>query len=308
MPITVLVTADPASSYLKPLEKLPEETSIIVSCDRDHVFESAPSADVLLNGDFSSPSLFLDTFPKAARIRWAHVLSAGVESVLSKEIRESAVPLTNGRGVFARPLGEWVIGAMLYFAYHFRDIIDDQRACRWNRLENEELHGRTLAIVGYGSIGRAVAERAHAFGMRVLTFRRSQPSDLNAMLAECDYLAVTAPLTPETRGMIGAAQIALMKSTAVIINVGRGAVIDEPALIDALQKKKIRGAALDVFITEPLPENHPFWRMENVLLSPHSADNLPDSREQAVEFFVENFERFRKGEPLQNIVNKHAGY
>ena len=308
MPITVLVTADPASPYLKPLEKLPGDANLIVSSDRERVFKIAPTADVLLNGDFRDPALFLATFPRATRIRWTHVVSAGVESVLSPEIRASSIPLTNGRGVFARPLGEWAIGAMIFFAYEFRRILKNQQAHCWERYDHEELYGRTLTIVGYGSIGRAVGERAGAFGMRVLTSNRSNPGDLNGMIAECDYLAVTAPLTPETRGMIGAAQIALMKPTAVIVNVGRGAVIDEPALIEALEQRKIRGAALDVFAQEPLPAGHPFYRLENVLLSPHSADNLPDSREQAVEFFVENFERFRKGEPLQNVVDKHAGY
>jgi len=308
MPLTVLVTADPASTYLKPLEKLPGDTNIIVSSDRDRLFAAAPQADVLLNGDFRDPSAFLEAFPKATHMRWAHVLGAGVESVLSPEIRESAVPLTNGRGVFARPLGEWALGAMLFFAYHFRRILKNQEKHYWERLENEELHGRTLAIVGHGSIGRAIGERAGALGMRVLTSSRRNRGDLNAMLAQCDYLALTAPLTNETRGMIGAAQIALLKPNAVVINVGRGAVIDEAALIDALEKRRIRGAALDVYVNEPLPPEHPFWRLENVLLSPHSADNLSDSREQAVEFFVENFERFRQGEPLQNVVDKHAGY
>jgi phosphoglycerate dehydrogenase-like enzyme len=308
MPITLLVTADPASSYLKPLERLPGDTNVIVSNDRDRVFKVAPEADVLLNGDYRDPSLFLETFPRAVKIRWAHVLSAGVDAVLSPEIRESRVPVTNGRGVFARPLSEWTIGAMLHFAYQFRRILKNQQAQRWERYEHDQLHGRTLAIVGYGSIGRAIGERASAFGMHILTAGRTAPRDLNAMLAACDYLALAAPLTPQTRGMIGAAQLALMKSTAVIVNVGRGAVVDEPGLIEALETGKIRGAALDVFTNEPLPAGHPFYRLENVLLSPHTADNVPYSRENAVEFFVENFERFRKGEPLQNVVDKHAGY
>jgi phosphoglycerate dehydrogenase-like enzyme len=308
MPITLLVTADPASSYLKPLEKLPDETNIIVSRDREKVLASAPAADVLLNGDFTSPALFLEAFTRAAKMRWAHVLSAGVESVLSPEIRASAIPLTNGRGVFARPLGEWVAGVMVYFAYDFRRMLNNQAERRWQRYDHEELYGRTVAIVGYGSIGRAVGDRAAAMGMRVLTHSRSNPGNLDAMLAECDYLVVTAPLTAETRGLIGAAQIAHLKSNAVVINVGRGAVIDEDALLAALQNNKIRGAALDVFVKEPLPSDHPFWAMQNVIVSPHSADSLPDSREQSVEFFVENFHRFAEGEPLQNIVDKHAGY
>ncbi|MBZ5600765.1 MAG: D-2-hydroxyacid dehydrogenase [Acidobacteriia bacterium] len=308
MPITLLVTADPGSSYLQPLEKLPAGVDLIVSRDREKVLAAAPNADVLLNGDFRDASLFLETFPRATRLRWAHVVAAGVESVLTPEIRNSPIPLTNGRGVFARPLGEWAVGAMIFFAYQFRKILDQQQAVLWERYEHEELYGRTVAIVGHGSIGRAVGERAAAFGMRVLTSSRSQPGDLDTMLAACDYLVVTAPLTPETRGLIGAPRLARMKKSAVIINVGRGPVIDESALIEALQNGRLRGAALDVFAKEPLPSDHPFWKMDNVLLSPHTADNLPNSRELAVEFFVENFERFRKGEPLQNVVNKHAGY
>ncbi len=128
------------------------------------------------------------------------------------------------------------------------------------------------------------------------------------MLAQSDYVAVTAPLTPETRGLIGEPEIAVMKSSAVIINVGRGAVIDETALIRALESGSIRGAALDVFAVEPLPAGHPFYRLDNVLLSPHTADHVHDALENAVEFFLENFERFRKGEPLRNVVDKHAGY
>ena len=308
MPITLLVTADPASTYLKPLERLPGDTHIIVSNDRERLLEAAPHADVLLNGDYRDPSLFLETFSRATRIRWAHVLSAGVDKVLSPEIRASAVPVTNGRGVFARPLSEWTIGAMIFFAYQFRRILKNQQAQLWERYVHEELHGRTLAIVGYGSIGRAIGERAGAFGMRILAARRSEAHDLHTMLQACDYLALAAPLTPETRGMIGAPQLALMKSTAVIVNVGRGPVIDEPALIAALESGKIRGAALDVFASEPLDKEHPFYKLENVLLSPHTADNLACSRENAVDFFVENFERFRTGEPLQNVVDKHAGY
>jgi phosphoglycerate dehydrogenase-like enzyme len=128
------------------------------------------------------------------------------------------------------------------------------------------------------------------------------------MLALCDFVVAAAPATPETRGMIGAAQLAAMKPSAVVINIGRGPVIDEPALIAALESNRIRGAALDVFDVEPLPEGHPFYKLRNVLLSPHSADHTPGWRESAFQFFLDNFARFKKGEPLENVVDKHAGY
>jgi phosphoglycerate dehydrogenase-like enzyme len=326
-PLTLLVIGDPAAGYLKPLAALPPETRIIVSRDRARLREAAPEADVILNGDFLDPTLLTETFPYATRVRWVHALMAGVDKVLSPEIVASNVPMTNGRGLFRRALAEWTVGAMVYFAYDFRRLMRNQEAGRWESFDHPTLFGRTLGIVGYGSIGQAIAKRARAFGMRIVILRRSQsaadplvdqaytPDQLNAMLAECDYVAVTTPLTAETRGMIGAAQIAAMKPSAVLINVGRGAVIDEAALIAALEagpegpkSAKVRGAALDVFTTEPLPAGHPFYAMENVLLSPHTADRSPESRSGAVQFFIENLERFSKGEPLKNVVDKHAGY
>lgn len=309
MPLTLLVTADPAAPYLKPLERLPEDTRVIISNNLRELRQTAPIADVLLSGDFRDPHAFLETFPLAHRVRWIHSLSAGIENQLSPAIIASPVPMTNGRGVFSRPLGEWAIGAMIYFTYDFPRLRRNQRARKWEMFAHPELYGQTLTVVGYGDIGQAVGDRAKAFGMKVLTIRRQhQPSDLMGAVAAADCIAVTAPLTPQTRGLIGVEQIRAMKSSAVVINVGRGPVIDEPALIEALQGRKIRGAALDVFETEPLPEDSPLWDMDNVLVSPHCADILPNSRELAVEFFVENFHRFAKGEPLQNIVNKHAGY
>jgi phosphoglycerate dehydrogenase-like enzyme len=318
-PLTVLVIGNPAAEYLKPLAALPSDTRVVISRDRDQLKQAAPDADVILNADFRDPSLLLETFPLATRVRWVHALSAGVEKLLSPEIVESSVPLTNGRGLYQRTLGEWIVAAMLYFAYDLRRVIRNQQAGRWEPFEHQALYGRTLGIIGYGAIGRAAAQRARAFGMRILALRRNGPGDstvdavftrdrLNEMLAECDYAAITAPLTVETRGMIGAAQIAAMKPSSVIINVGRGPVLDEAALIAALESKKIRGAALDVFDTEPLPAGHPFYTLENVLMSPHNADQVPESRTRAVEFFVKNFERFRAGQPLENVVDKHAGY
>ena len=324
-PLTVLVIGDPAAGYLKPLAGLPSETRVVISRDRARLQEAAPDADVILNADFRDPSLLIETFPHASRVRWVHALSAGVEKLISREIAASDVTMTNGRGLFTIGLAEWMIGAMIYFAYDFRRLIRSQEAGRWDSFEHAALFGRTLGIVGYGAIGRAAAERARAFGMRILALRRSDSGNENGagdsmvdavysrdriaeMLAECDYAAITAPLTAETRGMIGAAEIAAMKTSAVIINVGRGAVVDESALIAALESGKLRGAALDVFETEPLPTGHAFYRLQNVLLSPHSADRVPGSRTRAVEFFLRNFEHFRIGEPLENIVDKHAGY
>jgi len=211
---------------------------------------------------------------------------------------------------------------MLYFAYNMRRMIRQQQAGVWEAFTIEEIQGKTLGIVGYGGIGSTAAELARPFGMRIIALRRRPelfqtdalvdesfaPAKLDQMMAASDYILLAAPLTEETRGMIGAAQIAAMKPTGVLINVGRGAVVDEPALVHALGNGKIRGAALDVFAVEPLPADHPFFKMENVLLSPHTADHVRDFIHLAVESFLENLRRFRANEPLLNLVDKHAGY
>jgi len=216
-----------------------------------------------------------------------------------------------------------VVGAMLYFAKDLGRLVRSHMAGRWDPFDVVEISGRTVGIVGYGDIGRAVATRARALGMRVLGLTRrgpllyhvdpvvSQifgPQDRIQMIEQCDYVVVTAPLTAETRGMIGEAEFAAMKPEAVIINVGRGPVIQESAMIRALTEKRIKGAALDVFDHEPLPQSHPFYLLENVLLSPHCADHTPDWLEAAMRFFLDNFERYRKGEPLLNVVDKQLGY
>ncbi len=320
--ITLLVTGDPQAEYLKALERLPANTRVIASADPSVLAQAAPEADAILNGEFKDPKLLKSTFPLATRVRWVHTLSAGVEHVLSPEIVASPVPLTNGRGVFRRPLAEWAVGAMLYFQYDYRRLVRQQEAGVWADFDIEELGDKTVGIVGYGEIGRAVAERAKPFGCKIVALRRKPvnsvgdplidrayaPSQIDEMLALCDFVVAAAPATPETRGMIGTAQIAALKSSAVVINIGRGPVIDEAALIAALESKKIRGAALDVFTVEPLPPGHAFYKMQNVLLSPHSADHTAGWRDRAVQCFLDNFGRFAKGEPLENVVDKHAGY
>jgi phosphoglycerate dehydrogenase-like enzyme len=255
-------------------------------------------------------------------VRWVHCRAAGLDDLLSPELISSPVPLTNGSGVFSPPLGEFVLGAILYFAKDFRRLIRNQMAGVWEPFDVAEVSGQTAGIVGYGDIGRAVAARLKAMGMNILALRRTPPSaggdalvsryyapnGLIEMIAQCDSVVVTAPLTPETRGMIGAREFAAMKPGAVVVNVGRGAVIDEAAMIQALAEKRILGAALDVFTTEPLPAGHPFFQLENVLLSPHSTDHTHDWLERAMQFFLVQFERFSKGEPLLNVVDKKRGY
>jgi phosphoglycerate dehydrogenase-like enzyme len=244
-----------------------------------------------------------------------------VEKQLIPEVVSSPIPLTNSRGVYKESLGEFVIAAILFFAKDLRRMLRQASEARWEAFDVEMITGRVLGIVGYGEIGAAVARRAKALDMTVYALRRRpqpegdgiadrffSPGELHDMIAQSHYIVLAAPLTRETRGLIGREEIARMRSDAVIINIGRGPVIEERALLEALQDRRIRGAALDVFDTEPLPADHPYWRLDNLLISPHCADHVDGWQESAVEFFVANFRRFESGEPLLNVVDKEAGY
>jgi len=319
--INVLVLSDPAAPHLRPLEKIRNAANLHIGKDPEYVSRLAPDAEVIVNAMWNG-ELLRRIFPLAGRAKWIHNLSAGVELTLFPELIESPLPLTNGRGVFASSLAEWSLGAALFFAKDLRRMVRNQEAGRWEPFDVEMLAGRTMGVVGYGGIGRASARLGAAVGMRVLALRRRPalseadpwvsavyaPDRIGAMLAESDYVLVAAPLTPGTRGLIGRPQIEAMKPNAVIINVGRGPVVDEAALLHALENGRIRGAALDVFETEPLPEGHPFYKMPNVLLSPHTADHTIGWVELAVEMFLRNFERYVRHEPLENVVDKRAGY
>jgi phosphoglycerate dehydrogenase-like enzyme len=319
--VVLVVISDPKAGYLKVLERLPEGVEIFVSDDLEELKAAAPRADVLLNGAFH-PGLFGKVFPLLSKVQWIHNMSAGVEKALTPEVIASSVPMTNGRGVFKSSLAEFVLAAILYFAKDFRRMNRNQVAGKWEQFDTTELKGQTLGVVGYGEIGRESARLAHAIGLNVVAIRRRvelskddpilsavyAPERLHEMLPRCDYLLAAAPHTPETRGLIGEAELNAMKRDAVVINVGRGAVIDEAALIRVLEEKRIKGAALDVFEHEPLAAGHPFYRLENVLLSPHCADHTPGWVELAVNKFVENFQHFWKGEALENVVDKKAGY
>ena len=317
--IIVLVLADPAEPQLAMLNALPGAT--ISAGKTPAAFErTAPHASVILHG--SSAALLREIWPMAPRVRWVHTLSAGLDGLLFPALVESPVPLTNARGAFSDALAEFVIGAVLFFAKDFRRLVLSQMARKWEQFDIAEIGGQTLGLVGYGDIGRAVASRASALGLKVVALRRRpelsrddpyvthvfSADRMPEMLAQSDYVVVVAPLTNESRGMIGEAEFESMKPGAVLINVGRGPVVNERALVRALEQRRIRGAALDVFDTEPLPASHPFYNLDNVLLSPHSADHTPDWKERTMRVFLENFERFRRGEPLLNVVNKKLGY
>jgi phosphoglycerate dehydrogenase-like enzyme len=317
---TVWVLARAGDAGLAPLERAPPGVTFVVGDEPEH-FARAPSADALFVCSLGRRKVE-PVFSLSKGLRWVHSRSAGLERLLFPELVESPIPLTNGKGVFSASLAEWVIGAVLYFAKDFRRLVKHQGARKWQEFAPEMVEGRTLGVVGYGDIGRATAARARALGMKILALRRrpgesqgdaavdeilSGP-ELPSLLERSDYVVVATPLTAETRHLLGKEEIGHLKPSAVLINIGRGAVIDEKQLVEALRQGRLKGAALDVFEEEPLPAESPLWGLENVLLSPHCADQTVTWLQDASLAFLENLERFRRGEPLRNVVDKARGY
>ena len=284
-------------------------------------FQAAPRPDAMLVCSMGRATV-APVLALASDVGWIHCRSAGLDSLMFPALVEARAVLTNGRGVFSLSLAEFVIASLLYFSRDFPRLLRNQRRGVWEVFEPLDLAGRTLGIVGYGDIGQATAERAHRMGMKVIALRRrpalssADPwvsetlpaSELVPLMRRSDDVVVATPLTDGTRGLVGREAIAAMKPGAVFVNVGRGPVVDEAALLQALVDKRIRGAALDVFETEPLPAGSPFYALDNVLVSPHCADNTPGWLEAAMRAFVANLDRFRRGERLQSVVDKASGY
>ena len=319
-PAVVWVLARPDDGGLHVLDPPPEGVRFVVGSEPE-AFDGAPAPDAVLDC-WSGRRRIAGVLERAPDLPWFHSRSAGLDTVLVPELVASSVTLTNGRGPFSASLAEFVVASLLYFVKDLRRLVKSQEGGTWDPFDMEMLHGRTLGIVGYGDIGRAAAERVRALGMRVLALRRRRersagdplvdetlpPERLNDLMARSDDVLVALPLTEGTRGLVDAAALGAMKPGGVLVNVGRGAVVDEAALEAALREGRIRGAALDVFGTEPLPADHPFWSLPNVLLSPHCADNVPGWIEDSMRVFLKNLERFRRGETLLNVADKSRGY
>lgn len=267
------------------------------------------------------PRLPKDALDAAVSLRWLQTVSAGIDRADPEAFQH--ITMTNASGVAAVAMAEYVIGMILMFAKGFPHLMRRQQAHEWDRtFEGKEVWGSTCGIVGMGAIGGETARRAKALGMRVIATRRSvsertsddladellPSSDLPYLLAESDYVVVAAPLTPETRQLIGADELRQMKPSAVLINVGRGLIIDEQALIAALRDGTIAGAGLDVTEQEPLPTESPLWGMDNVVITPHISADTPRYADRAADIVCDNLRRYLAGEPLRNIVDVTRGY
>lgn len=313
--VVVLVAADAADP--PGLEPLASRADVRVVRDEAALHTAIAEARVLAVYDFRS-TLVADAIPHGPRLEWIHAASAGLDAVLVPPVVErDDLTVTNSRGIFDGAIAEYVLGAMLLFAKDFVTTLRLQRERRWEHRESGMLRGRRLLVIGPGSIGRAIARLARSAGMEVGAVGRSERTDdpdfdrvaphdeLHEQLGRADAVALAMPLTDETRGMIGAAELAACRPGAWLVNIARGAVLDEPALLDALRSGQIGRALLDVFDREPLPRSHPLWDMEQVIVSPHMAGDYLGWEEALAALFVKNFGRWERGEQLENVV--HGG-
>ena len=270
--------------------------------------------NVLLNcgvgPNASSRDAIARVYPLLTSLSWFHSASAGVEHLIG-DYMNPAVTLTNAQGIYSHSLAEWTLFAFNWFAKCATRVLAQKEQRKWEKFDIQELRGRTCGVVGYGDIGQAIARLAKAHGMRVMATKRgsspdgSTPGDgvaeaffppdaLPAMAARCDYFVVALPATPSTLKLVDRAAIAALPRHAVFVNVGRGSTVDEEALTNALKSSSIKGAALDVFETEPLPKTSELWGLENVYLSPHCADQTETFQQDSVQFFVENLQCYAR--------------
>jgi len=298
------------------------EMRVVHLPDYTRLAEELPDTDI-----FVGYSLRPEQLKVAAKLKWIHSTAAGVSQLTYPELRQAGVLITNPSGVFSVPMAEHTMGMMLALARNFPDCVRHQDRSSWGQQQITdqpqrlaELNGSVVLIVGYGSIGRALARRAKAFDMRVwgvsrtgkgdtnLAERVVPVSELHAALPEADYVVIAAPETAETRKLIGEKELALMKRGARLVNVSRGTLLDEPALIRALDEGRLAGAALDVTETEPLPPGSPLWKAPRVFITPHTSAMSDRLWTRQTEMLVDLLQRWFDGSEMYNVVDLAAGY
>jgi phosphoglycerate dehydrogenase-like enzyme len=285
-------------------------------CDRETTGRLAPQSEILTGMGSAIPQ---EIFRQPGSLRWVNLFHAGADNLLCPELIESDIVVTSAKGAHVIPIAEHVFAFMLAHVKQLARHRDAQLRRSWERKQLEELHGKTLCVVGLGNIGAEIARRADCFGMRVVGTRRTvaplpgverveSPVRLRDLLPEADYVVLTLPYTAETTGMIGAQELAIMKSGAVLINVGRGQVVDQEALVEALKSGHLGGAGLDATDPEPLPPDSELWLLPNVTITPHNSGWSRYTRDRSVTMFCDNLRRYLRGEPLRQVVDKRAGY
>ena len=300
------------------LANLASDMQLVVTDDPAQIEAALPEVEIAAG--HLTPALL----GRAPQLRWYQQWGAGADWLMRHpEIAARDFTLTNASGVHSIQISEHILAFLFAFARRLPEAVRAQERREWQRQGHDdvfELAGKTLLLIGVGAIGERTACVAAALGMRVLGIRRSSsapvpcveqicpPECLHEWLPQADFVVLTVPLTPETRGMIGERELGLMKPTAYIVNIGRGGTIDEAALIAALREGRIAGAGLDVFEKEPLPSDSPLWELPNVIITAHYAGVTPAYNERAMAIFLDNLRRYKAGEPLRNVVDKTLGY
>ncbi|MBD1214770.1 MAG: D-2-hydroxyacid dehydrogenase [Dolichospermum circinale Clear-D4] len=299
---------------------LPKNTIVVRVDSEGNINGDATDAEVYFSWFYLKPTTLHRVLDAAPSLRWHHAPNAGVNHILTPKYLERDLILTNGAGVHGIPIAEFVITYLLAYTKRLPILYQLHAEHNWQRgLPNIELFGKTLLIIGAGGIGQEIAVRAKAFGMRIFgSSRQSQPlpnfdkvvgaNEWKELLPEAEFVVIAAPLTLETKGMIDMETLGLFRPDSYLINIARGAIVDESALTTALEKGWIAGAALDTVFTEPLPAESPLWTLPNVFITPHCSGNSPRVKERTLALFLDNLTRYRQGKPLRNVVDKTAGY
>jgi phosphoglycerate dehydrogenase-like enzyme len=293
------------------VERLEAEADVLVVRTAEEFRAALPGTEILFLNDFRT-KLLREVGP--GELRWIHTSSIGVDSLMTDEIVNSDIVVSNSRGVCERPIAEWVLGVLLMFTKDLRRTIELQQERTWQHRETEPLLGRKVLVVGPGPVGRETILLLRAAGMNVTVVGRSAREDaqlgpiagfedLDRLLGEAEDVVLTLPLTEETRGLFNASRLDKMKPGARLVNVGRGAVVVEQDLIDAIDAGHLGGAALDVFEHEPLAAENPLWSRKNILVSPHASGDLVGWRGRVVDCFARNLTRWKANEPLHDVVD-----
>lgn len=294
-----------------PVDRLADAADVVVVRTADEFRAALPGTEILFLNDFRT-KLLREVGP--GELRWIHTSSIGVDSLMTEEIINSDIVVSNSRGVCERPIAEWVLGVLLMFTKDLRRTIELQQARTWQHRETEPLLGRKVLVVGPGPVGRETVLLLRAAGMDVTVVGRSARDDaqlgpisgfddLDKLLGEASDVVLTVPLTEETRGLFNSARFDKMRPGARLVNVGRGAVVVEQDLLDAIDAGHLGAAALDVFENEPLEAGNPLWSRNNILVSPHASGDLIGWRGRVVECFAANLERWKSGDSLNDVVD-----
>jgi len=298
-----------------PLDGLQDVADVRVADSVEGLTRALDGADVLFLADFRTHLLAL-AWPSARDLRWIQTGSIGVDAVLIPEVVGSDVVVTNTRGVFEQPIAEYVLAVLLAFAKDLPRTLELQARREWSHRESQRLRGRRMVVLGAGPLAREIVLLARAVGVHVdVVGRRARDGepgigavhaigDLDPLLARADIVVLALPLTKDTHRLLDADRLGRVRPGAWLVNVGRGATVDEDALIAALGTGQVAAAALDVFDVEPLPPEHPLWHTKNVVISPHMSGDLVGWEDEVVRHFLENLERWRAGDPLRDVVDK----